>query len=308
MIYEHKLKQYVDEASIRKDEPMNRHTSFKVGGLADYFITPKDKEELGKLVKFCNKENINYCILGNGSNVLVSDNGYRGIIIHIGPNFSNINIKDDIIVAESGILLGKLALKASASSLSGLEFAAGIPGSLGGAVFMNAGAYEGEISDVLISVTAMNANGDIVIFERDELKFGYRYSIFQDNNYIVLEAKIKLSHGEKELIEAKIKDFNNRRRDKQPLEFPSAGSTFKRPNGYFAAKLIETAGLKGFKLGGAMVSDKHCGFVINKDKASALDIYNICKYVEKEVYEKLGVNLELEVSLLGDFEIEDNMQ
>jgi UDP-N-acetylenolpyruvoylglucosamine reductase len=302
MIYEHKLKQCVDEDGIKKDEPMSRHTSFKVGGLADYFITPKNKEELSKLVKICNKEGLKYCILGNGSNLLVSDKGYRGIIIHLGSHFSNVDIKDDIIIAGSGILLGKLALKASASSLSGLEFAAGIPGSLGGAVFMNAGAYDGEISDILISVTAMTTNGDIVVFERDELKFGYRYSIFQDNNYIVLEVKIKLSHGKKELIEAKIKDFNNRRRDKQPLEFPSAGSTFKRPEGYFAAKLIETVGLKGFKLGGAMVSDKHCGFVINKDKASALDIYNICKHVKKEVYEKLGVNLELEVGLLGEFE------
>lgn len=295
-----RLIQILDENEIFIDEPMKLHTSFKIGGPADFFVIPDNLEKLNKIIKLSSANNIPYFIIGNGSNLLVTDKGYRGIIIQIGKNLSNVYVEGDIVIAEAGVLLSRLARILYESSLTGFEFASGIPGTLGGAVFMNAGAYGGEIKDIILSVEAMDKKGDIITLNKDELQLGYRNSILQKKEYITLSAILKLKKGNQDSIKHIMDDLADRRRTKQPLEFPSAGSTFKRPEGYYAGKLIMEADLKGYSIGDAQVSEKHCGFIVNKGQATFDDVYNLIKYVKKVVYDKSSVELEPEVRILGE--------
>lgn len=280
------------------NEPMKNHTTFKIGGLCDVFVKPTTVEQVKEVVKLLQDNNINYYIVGNGSNLLVSDEGYRGVIINLFNNFSDITVKDDIITANAGALLGKIGHVALDNGLKGFEFATGIPGTLGGAVVMNAGAYGGEMKDVLVSATVLTKDGDIITLSNEELELSYRSSIIEKNGYIVLSADIKLSKGDKDEIKALISELATRRRDKQPLEYPSAGSTFKRPKDNFAGKLIMDAGLRGYSVGGAMVSEKHCGFVINKGNATCKDVIELTDNVKQKVKEQFGIELELEVKKL----------
>lgn len=280
------------------NEPMKNHTTFKIGGLCDVFVKPTTVEQVKEVVKLLQDNDINYYIVGNGSNLLVSDEGYRGVIINLFNNFSDITVKDDIITANAGALLGKIGHVALDNGLKGFEFATGIPGTLGGAVVMNAGAYGGEMKDVLVSATVLTKDGDIITLSNEELELSYRSSIIEKNGYIVLSADIKLSKGDKDEIKALISELATRRRDKQPLEYPSAGSTFKRPKDNFAGKLIMDAGLRGYSVGGAMVSEKHCGFVINKGNATCKDVIELTDNVKQKVKEQFGIELELEVKKL----------
>lgn len=282
-------------------EPMKKHTTFRTGGPADYYVSPTGETELAAVVSLCQKQQVPYYILGNGSNLLVSDSGYPGVIISMTRGFSQITEKDGKITAGSGALLSRIAKTALLHSLAGFEFAAGIPGTLGGAVVMNAGAYGGEMKQVLQSARVLTKNGEIQELAAEELELGYRKSGIQQNGYIVLSAVISLEQGEPSGIKAKMDDFAARRREKQPLEYPSAGSTFKRPEGYFAGRLIEDAGLKGLTVGGAQVSEKHSGFVINRNGASSADVFELCRQVQKKVKEQFGVELEMEVKRLGEF-------
>lgn len=288
------------EEHIRLDEPMEYHTSLHIGGKADYYITPADAEEVKAIVCLCKSEKIPYYIMGNGSNLLVSDLGYRGVILQLGDEFSKVWVNEDIITAQAGILLSRLANVAAEHSLTGFEFASGIPGTLGGAVTMNAGAYDGEMKQCLIRAKVMDEDGKVVELSLEDLELGYRTSILQKKNYILLEAEIKLVKGEEQLIRQKMNELNAQRREKQPLDKYSAGSTFKRPAGYFAGKLINDAGLRGYQVGGAAVSEKHCGFIINKDNATAEDFLAVIRDVIRIVEEKFGVRLEPEVKFLGE--------
>lgn len=294
------LLQILDENELLTDEPMKLHTSFKIGGPADFYVIPGDIEKLKKTVEICNEYNIPNFIIGNGSNLLVTDKGYRGVIIQIGKNLSNVHINDEIVFAEAGILLSKLARAVYESSLTGFEFASGIPGTLGGAVFMNAGAYGGEIKDIIINAEVMDNKGNIFTLNNDELKLTYRSSILQKKEYIVLSALLKLKKGNKETIKSVMDDLTDRRKTKQPLEYPSAGSTFKRPEGYYAGKLIMDADLRGYSIGDAQVSEKHCGFIVNKGLATFEDVFNLINHVREAVNEKFSVDLEPEVRILGE--------
>ena len=289
------------EDRVFTEEAMSQHTTFKIGGPADYFLMPDKGEDVGRVIKICKEKEIPYFILGNGSNLLVGDGGYRGAVIQIYRNMSSVTVEGNEITAQAGALLSAVAAAAKNASLTGFEFAGGIPGTIGGAVVMNAGAYGGEMKDVLTEVTVMNAEGDIFTLPTEELELGYRTSIIKTAGYIVLEAKIRLKEGDPEVIRETMKDLTIRRTTKQPLEYPSAGSTFKRPEGYFAGKLIQDSGLKGFTVGGAQVSEKHSGFVINKDQATASDVMNLMDNVRDIVYKKYGVTLEPEVKFLGEF-------
>lgn len=290
-----------NDLEIRENEPMCNHTSFKIGGPADIFVIPKNMASLFKLTQFAKENDIYLTIIGAGSNLLVSDKGIRGITVKIGANLSNISVDGDIITAESGISLAKIASVALEHSLMGFEFASGIPGSLGGAVYMNAGAYGGEMKDVIISADYMDFSGNIHTLTKEELDFSYRHSFFSDkSDFIILSSKIKLALGKKDEIRNTMFELNQRRKDKQPLSYPSAGSAFKRPVGHFAAKLIEDAGLKGYTLGGAQVSEKHSGFIINIGNATSFDVENLIGYVQKTVFEKFGVELSPEVKLIGE--------
>ncbi len=295
------LKNILSEEKIRLDEPMEKHTTFRVGGPADYFVTPASGEELKEVIACCKKEEIPYYIIGNGSNLLVSDDGYRGAVIQVFKNMNRIETDGNCIRAQAGALLSGIAAKALESGLAGFEFASGIPGTLGGACVMNAGAYGGEMKDVLKQVTVLSQEGKIFSIPVQDLELGYRTSVIAKNNYIVLEAEIELRNGDIQEIKALMEELKERRVSKQPLEFPSAGSTFKRPEGYFAGKLIQDAGLRGFKVGGAQVSEKHCGFVINRDHAAAADIAELMRQVSERVYADAGVLLEPEVKRLGEF-------
>ena len=291
----------IDETRIYKEEPMKKHTTFRVGGNADYFIVPKTIEEVKNVVALCKETDMPYYILGNGSNLLVSDKGYRGVIIQIYKEINEICIEGDQIKVQAGALLSKIGSAALEAGLTGFEFASGIPGTIGGAVVMNAGAYGGEMKDVLEEVTALTPEGEAIVLRKEELELGYRTSIIAKKDYIVLEAKLKLEKGEKDAIKGRMDELKLQRTTKQPLEYPSAGSTFKRPEGYFAGKLIQDAGLRGFQVGGAQVSEKHCGFVINKDHATAADVWELMCQVRAIVKEKFGVELEPEVKRLGEF-------
>lgn len=287
--------------SVLIDEPMKKHTTFRIGGSADYYVLPKTIEEVQQVVEACKEAEIPYYVLGNGSNLLVSDKGYRGVIIQLYRNLNQIEVEGTKIRAQVGALLSQIAGEALRHCLTGFEFAAGIPGTLGGAVVMNAGAYGGEMKDVLQEVTALSKDGEIKVLSREELNLGYRTSVIGREGYIALEAVIALKEGKEETIRATMEDLKERRTTKQPLEYPSAGSTFKRPEGHFAGKLIQDTGLRGFSVGGAQVSEKHCGFVINKDNATAQDVIELMKEVSDRVEAKFGVPLEPEVKKLGDF-------
>ncbi|NLK29193.1 MAG: UDP-N-acetylmuramate dehydrogenase [Clostridiales bacterium] len=297
-----KLYQILPEGRIKLKEPMENHTTLRIGGPADYFVTPTGINEIKEIISLCKKDSIPYYVLGNGSNLLVSDQGYRGLIIHLEENFSEVSITPDgIVTAQAGILLSKLANLIAKQGFTGFEFAAGIPGTLGGAVTMNAGAYGGEMKQCLTGAKVLDTNGNILSLEKEELELGYRTSILQRKDYILLEASMKLSKDNSDDVFARMQELNRQRREKQPLDQCSAGSTFKRPEGYFAGKLISDAGLRGYQIGGAAVSEKHCGFLINKDNASAKDFLSLIQEVVRIVEEKFGVTLEPEVRLLGDF-------
>ena len=296
-----KLKQAVQKGIFLTEEPMSRHTTFRTGGPAAFYVEPSEAEELQKVLDICKKEQLPHSIIGNGSNLLVGDLGYRGVVISFGKPFGQITVEEDTIRVGAGALLSSVARQALAASLTGFEFAAGIPGTIGGAVVMNAGAYGGEMCQVLKEVTVLTAKGEIKTLPVSEVKLGYRTSCIKEKDYIVLEAVLKLQPGSAEEIRSVMEDLAAKRREKQPLEYPSAGSTFKRPAGHFAGKLIQDAGLRGFTVGGAQVSEKHCGFVINRDHATSSDILSLCEQVQAKVKEQFGVDLELEVKLFGDF-------
>lgn len=282
---------------ILNNEPMSKHTSFRTGGNADTFIKVESAEDIINIIK----EYDNPIFIGNGSNLLVSDDGIRGTVVQIYDEFNQISLKEEnVIHADAGALLSKIAAFARDNSLTGFEFASGIPGTAGGAVFMNAGAYGGEMKDVVVNVFAIE-NGKEVVYNCEEMQFDYRSSIAMKKNLIISGVDYKLTKGNKDKINEIMIDLNSRRREKQPLEYPSAGSTFKRPEGYFAGKLIMDSGLSGYTVGGAMVSTKHCGFVINTGKATSTDIYNLIKDVQRIVLDKMGVKLETEVRLIGEF-------
>ena len=295
-----KLTSVIAKERVYVDEPMSRYTTFRVGGPADFFVTPKAKEEVRDVIRICKEAGMPYYIIGNGSNLLVSDAGYRGVIVQIYKEMNEVKVEGDLVKAQAGALLSGIAAKALGAELSGFEFASGIPGTIGGACVMNAGAYGGEMKDVLESVTVLTGEGKIIELGRNELELGYRTSVIAKKGYIVLGAVLKLERGDGEKIKTYMDELKEKRVTKQPLEYPSAGSTFKRPEGYFAGKLIEDAGLRGFQVGGAQVSEKHCGFVINRDHATAADIMELMRQVQIRVKENSGVDLEPEVKRLGD--------
>ncbi|MCF8001927.1 MAG: UDP-N-acetylmuramate dehydrogenase [Halanaerobiales bacterium] len=290
----------IDNLDVEKDVPLKNYTTFKVGGPADLFLTPKDENALLELTKIIQDVETPHFILGAGSNVIVGDKGYRGIIIYTGE-LNKIFVNENNIKAQSGATLKNVTKKAQENSLTGMEFACGIPGSLGGAVFMNAGAYGGEMNDIIVNVSAVNNNGKKIILNKDELKLSYRNSVFQEKNYIILDATMKLSHGDKDQIKDKMEVLTQKRQNKQPLEYPSAGSSFKRPEDHYTGPLIEKANMKGYQIGGAQVSEKHAGFIINKGDATAKDILNLIKKIQEEVYKISGVKLKPEPKFLGEF-------
>ena len=283
-----------------ENEPMKKHTTFKIGGPADMYVSVGSIDELSELLKLAKETQTPYTVIGNGSNILVGDNGIRGLVIEIGSNLAYCEADDDKIYAQAGALLSKIASLAAANSLSGMEEISGIPGTLGGGIYMNAGAYGGEIKNVIKNVTYVDTDGEIITVTGDECNFGYRQSIFTDGKKFVVSAELDLKKDDKTAISERMADFRKRRCDKQPLAYPSAGSTFKRPEGYFAGALIEQAGLKGYGIGGACVSDLHAGFIINCGDATAKDVLDLISYVQKTVYDKFGVTLEPEVRLLGE--------
>lgn len=283
------------------EEPMSSHTTFRIGGPAEVFLMPESYEQIRSALALCREEGLPYFVLGNGSNLLVSDSGYRGVIIQMDRNMGDIELKGTEIRACAGALLSSVAAAARKASLTGFEFAGGIPGTLGGAVVMNAGAYGGEMKDVLREVTVMTKEGDIRVIPSDRLELGYRTSIIKKTGYLVLEAVISLEKGDPQAIQEKTKELASKRTEKQPLDYPSAGSTFKRPEGYFAGKLIMDSGLRGFRVGGAQVSEKHCGFVINTGGATAKDVKELMDHVIRTVKENYNITLEPEVKFLGEF-------
>lgn len=295
------LCEIVGSDNVHVDEEMKKHTTFRIGGPADFYVLPHSKDEIGRVVQVCKNAEEPFYVLGNGSNLLVGDKGYRGVIIQIFKNYSDIIIEGTQITAKSGALLSKVAKKALDAGLTGFEFASGIPGTIGGAVVMNAGAYGGEMKDVILSATVMTREGGIQKLSNQELQLGYRTSLVARQNDIVLEVRLGLKKGNSDEIRDLMEELKNKRVTKQPLEYPSAGSTFKRPEGYFAGKLIMDAGMRGFSVGDAQVSEKHCGFVINKGDASARDIVALMEEVTGRVKEQFGVTLEPEVKRLGEF-------
>ena len=296
-----KLEELIGKGHVLYDEPMKKHTTFRVGGPARALVEPGSAEDVKSVVEFCKSEQIPYYIVGNGSNLLVSDKGYDGVIIHLFKNMSAMRIEGNKVYVQAGALLSKVAVQAGRKGLTGMEFASGIPGTIGGALVMNAGAYGGEMKDVLTEVTVLTPEGTFLTLPVAELDLSYRHSIIPERGYLVVSAVLELHPGKAEEIRAVMEDLKEKRVSKQPLEYPSAGSTFKRPEGYFAGKLIQDAGLRGFQVGGAQVSEKHCGFVINRDHATSADICNLMNQVSEIVFEKFGVRLEAEVKKIGEF-------
>lgn len=294
-------KKVLKKGSIIENAPMKDYTTFHIGGPADFLIFPSSMEETKDILKLFSHYEIPYTILGNGSNVLVRDKGVRGAILKFGEPFSNIEMESETqITAGAGASLRDIALFAADKNLTGLEFAIGIPGSVGGAIFMNAGAYGGEMKNVVAKVRSVSPSGEFYEFLQSELDLSYRRSIFQDNNHAIAEVTIRLFEGEGNTIRVKMEDLTRRREEKQPLEMPSAGSTFKRPTGYFAGTLIDQTGLKGLKVGGAQVSEKHAGFVVNTGDATADDVLKLIEEVKRRVYEAHGVKLYPEVRIIGE--------
>lgn len=288
------------ELQVLKDEPMSRHTTFRIGGPADYFVCP-DREQIAAVLAVAKKCGMAITVIGNGSNLLVGDKGIRGVVVEIGSAMNQIMVDKNHITAGAGALLSQVAAKAAAAELGGMEFAAGIPGSVGGAVTMNAGAYGGEMKDILRTVTVLTPEGELKTLDVSEMDLSYRHSCVPEQQYIVLEAEIELGYKPEEEIRAQMEELRNKRIEKQPLEYPSAGSTFKRPEGYFAGKLIMDAGLRGYRVGDAQVSEKHCGFVINRKNASAQEVRQLMQDVQDKVKAQFGVMLEPEVKMLGEF-------
>ncbi len=282
------------------DEEMKKHTTFKIGGKSDAFIKVKSVDEIQKVLDFCKNNGVECFIMGNGSNLLVGDNGIRGVVMQI--DMTDCEIDGEKVTAQSGILMSSLAKRILAAEMTGFEFASGIPGTLGGGIFMNAGAYGGELKDIIEEVTYIDEDNKIKTAKQPELNFGYRHSMFSDRNCVILSCVMNLSKGNYEEIKAKMADFTQRRNEKQPVNMPSAGSTFKRPQGYFAGKLIQDAGLMGYSIGGAQVSEKHAGFVVNKGGATASDVMKLIEHIQKTVKEKFDVTLEPEIRLIGERE------
>ena len=291
----------VSKENVLSDEPMNKHTTFQVGGKADTFITVDTYEQLSKIIVFLRRLEEDYFILGNGSNLLVGDKGYDGVVIRLGKDFQKIETDGNKITFGAAVLLSKAANVAAKNGLTGMEFASGIPGSIGGAVVMNAGAYGGEMNRIFTSVKVMNIEGDVMTLDNASMEFGYRTSVIKNRPFVVLETQVALDTGVQIDIYAKMDEFNTRRRDKQPLEFASAGSTFKRPEGHYAGQLIMEAGLSGLRVGDAQVSEKHCGFIINCGNATATDVKNLIEIVREKVHEHFYIDLIPEVVFLGEF-------
>lgn len=299
-----RLQAILEPEDLLFDEPMKAYTTFRVGGPAKWMTTPEDEQQLRVIFAICKEMNIPYFVLGRGSNLLVSDSGFDGVIVNLRKHFTKIEVDKEKkqIIAQAGASLPAVSQAALAASLTGLEFASGIPGTMGGGLFMNAGAYGGELKQVVTEATVINMDGVIRHVPVEEMELGHRLSCFMKTKEVILSVTMQLTEGDPVVIKATMDDFNGRRRDKQPLEYPSAGSTFKRPEGYFAGKLIQDAGLKGFSVGGAQVSEKHAGFVINTGSATASDIWNLCREIQKRVKAEFGVELEMEIQKLGSFQ------
>lgn len=297
-VYEY-IRANVPEEDILTEEPMSRHTTFRIGGEAACFIRISSEEQLRKLIPYFENVGVEYFVLGKGSNLLVGDKGYPGVILQISDACQQIEAEENRLQVQAGAALSKVALFAMERGLEGLEFAAGIPGTVGGGVVMNAGAYGGEMKQVVESVRVLSSEGEILTLDNDTMEFGYRTSIIRNRNFTVLSVTFRLREGNREEIRARIEDFQKRRMEKQPLNYPSAGSTFKRPEGYFAGKLIQDAGLKGVSVGGAQVSTLHSGFVINRGGATATDILQLIALIQNRVYDQFGVMLEPEVRIIG---------
>lgn len=293
------LRKIVGEDHVWTDEPMKYHTTFRAGGCADYLVEPESVDAIREIVRLCHQEHMPYYVVGNGSNLLVSDEGYHGVIIHLYKNMSAFEISGSHVKAQAGALLVRVAKTAAKEGLAGLEFASGIPGTIGGAMVMNAGAYGGEMKDVVKEAVVMKPDGEILRLKKDKLELGYRTSVIAKKGYLVLSALLELEKGDKGAIEARMQELKEARTSKQPLEYASAGSTFKRPEGYFAGKLIMDAGLRGYSVGGAQVSEKHCGFVVNRGGATARNVMDLVCHVQEEVKKQFGVELKMEVKLLG---------
>ena len=295
------IEQIVSASNVLENEPMSRHTTFRTGGPASLFIRPDNKEQLVEVMALIKKLGTEFFVLGNGSNLLVSDKGFDGVVISLSK-MNDIHLEGDKdIYAEAGAMNSQIAAFARDNGLKNFEFAAGIPGTIGGAMIMNAGAYGGEMKLVTRSVTVLSPEGEIMVLDNASMEFGYRSSAIKGRGYIVISVLLSLEKGDKETITQNMQELAAKRREKQPLEFPSAGSTFKRPEGYFAGKLIEDARLRGFSVGDAAVSEKHCGFVINKGNATSAEVYELICEVRKRVYKNSGVTLEPEVIMLGKF-------
>ena len=294
-----KFRSIVGEEDVLTDEPLSEHTTFEIGGPADLYVMPEDIEELRDVIDLCREKDLPFFVLGRGSDLLVSDEGYRGVIVGLADGLTGVDVDEKEMTSEAGVTLKEEDEMACELGLTGLEFACGIPGTVGGACFMNAGAYDGCMADVIESVRVITPEGDVRQYGVDELDFGYRQSRIREEGLIVLSATFKLHHGDPEDIRAKMDDLTARREEKQPLDKPSAGSTFKRPEGYFAGKLISDAGLRGYQVGGAAVSTKHAGFVVNLGGATAADVRAVIEHVQAEVERQYGVRLEPEVRFLG---------
>lgn len=300
MTFQEKLLQILTKEQIISEEPMSRHTTFRVGGCADFYLKPKE-EQVSEVMKLCHAEQMPVQIIGNGSNLLVGDKGIRGVVLEIGSMLSGISVENGRIYAQAGATLARVSQEAAKAGLTGMEFASGIPGTVGGAVVMNAGAYGGEIKDVMEYAVILEEDGSLKEYTPEELELSYRHSIVPQIHGIVLKAVFRLPEGDKEQIRGRMDELRRQRTEKQPLEFPSAGSTFKRPEGYFAGKLIMDAGLRGYRVGDAQVSEKHCGFVINRGQATAADIRQLMEDVRVIVKQQFDVELEPEVKMLGEF-------
>ena len=297
---QNELERILKKEQILQNEPMDRHTTFRVGGPADILLQPT-AESLPEVMRCLHSHKVPVTVIGNGSNLLVADKGVRGVVIEMGKQLADVCITKEYVTAQAGALLSKVSYAAYKEGLSGMEFAAGIPGSIGGAVVMNAGAYGGEMKDIVHSVTVLKKDGTVLELSNDQMEFAYRHSCAAENEYLVISVTLCLHKSKPERIIQKMEELKEQRVKKQPLEYPSAGSTFKRPEGYFAGKLIMDAGLSGALVGGAQVSEKHCGFVINKGGATAADILALIQHIQKTVKEQFGVELQTEVKLLGEF-------
>ena len=295
-----RLREFIPSERILLNEPMKKHTSFKIGGPADIMVLPASEEEIVHALKVCKDTSVPFFIMGNGSNLLVRDKGIRGVVIKISENYSEIEIEGTNIRAQSGVLLSTLSRAAVRNSLKGLEFASGIPGTLGGAITMNAGAYGGEIKDAVVSVRCIDSNGNIHILQKEDMKFGYRTSLIQTTDLIVSEVNMELEYGDQQESLDLMAELARRRREKQPLAYPSAGSTFKRPVGYYAGKLIQDCGLKGLRIGDAQISELHAGFIINLGNATAQNVIDLIKKVQEIIYDKYGVEMVPEVRIVGE--------